>query len=181
MSTLAAIRLPIKDISTFSNSLSDSVLKESKDDKIYSIMNTEEHDTPHETFNQQFDALFAADCCDSNGHLHLAHQGKLGMGLVVSYLSKINWMIGFPLDPIELKLQYLITELKVLQYVPDSIIYIHIHKLLGDWMYLNLYAPSILPQCSRIQPMLQHLSSSSNAKPSKITTLTKQKFLSHLS
>ena len=45
------------------------------------------------------------------------------MGLVVSYLSKINWMIGFPLNLVELKLQYLVTELKGLQYVPDSIVY----------------------------------------------------------
>jgi hypothetical protein len=108
-------------------------------------MNSEEHDTPHETFNQQFDTPFAEDCCDSNGHLHLAHQGKLGMGLVVLYLSKINWKIAFPLDLVELKLQCLVTELKVLQYIPDSIIYICIHKLSGNWMYLNLYAPSILP------------------------------------
>jgi hypothetical protein len=34
------------------------------------------------------------------------------MGLVVSYLSKINWN-GFPLDLVELKLQRLVTELKM--------------------------------------------------------------------
>ena len=123
MATLATIRLLVKDISTFPNSLLDSVPKGSKDDKIYSVMNTKEHDTPHKTFNWQFDALFAEDCCDSNGHLHFVCQGKLGMGLVVSYLLKINWTIGFPLDLVELKLQCLITELKGLQYVPDSIIY----------------------------------------------------------
>lgn len=123
ISTLATIRLLIKDISTFSNSLSDSVPKGSKDDKIYSVMNTEEHDTPHKTFNWRFDVLFTEDCRDSNGHLHFVHWGKLGMGLVVSYLSKINWTIGFPLDLVELKLQCLVTELKGLQYVPDSIIY----------------------------------------------------------
>ena len=123
MSTLTTIRQLIKDISTFSNSLLDSVLKGSKDDKIWSVMNTEECNTPHETFNWQFDALFTEDCHDSDGHLHLVRWGKLGMGLVVSYLSKINWMIGFPLDLVELKLHHLITELKVLQYVPDSTIH----------------------------------------------------------
>jgi hypothetical protein len=78
-------------------------------------MNSEECNTPYETFNRQFDALFADDCCDSKGHLHYVCQGKLGMGLVVSYLSKINWVMGFPLDLVELKLQHLITELKHLQ------------------------------------------------------------------
>jgi hypothetical protein len=86
------------------------VLKGSKDNKIWSVMNTEEHDTPHKTFNWWFNALFTEDCCDSDGHMHLIHWGKLGMGLVVSYLSKINWMIGFPLDLVELKLQCLITK-----------------------------------------------------------------------
>jgi hypothetical protein len=120
---LATIRQLIKDISTFSNSLLESVLKGSKDDKIWTVMNTEERDTPHETLNRQFDVLFAEDCRDSDGCLHLVHRGKLGMGLVVLYLSKINWTIVFPLDLVELKLQCLITELKVLQYVPDSIIH----------------------------------------------------------
>ena len=80
-------------------------------------MNTEEHDNPHEMFNRQFDAMFAEDCHDSNGRLHHLRQGKLGINLVVSYLSKINWTTGFPLDLVEIKLQHLITELKFLQYV----------------------------------------------------------------
>ena len=91
------------------NSLSDSVPKGSKDDKIWSVMNSEEGDTPH----------FAEDCRDSDGRLHHVRQGKHGMGLVlVSYLSKINWSTSFPLDLVELKLQHLVTELKLLQYVP---------------------------------------------------------------
>jgi len=73
-------------------------------------MKTKEYDTPHKTFTQQFDTLFAEDCCDSNGHLHYICQGKLGMGLIVSYLSKIDWT-SFPLDLVELKLQCLIMEL----------------------------------------------------------------------
>jgi hypothetical protein len=85
-------------------------------------MNTEERDTPHETFNRRFDAMFSEDCRDSDGHLHYVRQGKLGMGLVVSYLSKINWATGFPLDLVELKLQRLVTELKSLQYVSNFII-----------------------------------------------------------
>jgi hypothetical protein len=119
MSTsVATIRLLIKDIGSLSNSLLDSVPKGSKDDKIWSVMNSEERDTPHETFNRRFDAMFAEDCRNSDGRLHYVRQGKLGMGLVVSYLSKINWTTGFPLDLVELKLQRLIAELKILQYVP---------------------------------------------------------------
>ena len=115
--TLATIKLLVKEIGTLSNSLSDSVPKGSKDDKIWSVMNTEECDNPHETFNRRFDAMFAEDCRDSNGRLHHLRQGKFGINLVVSYLSKVNWTSGFPLDLVEIKLQRLITELKFLQYV----------------------------------------------------------------
>jgi hypothetical protein len=73
-----------------SYSLSDMVPKGSKHDKIWSVMNTKEGDTPHKTFNHQFDTLFGEDCCDSSGCLHYICQGKLGMGLVSFYLSKIN-------------------------------------------------------------------------------------------
>ena len=120
--TAATIRLLVKEIGTLSNSLLDSVPKGSKDDKIWSVMNTDELETPHETFNRRFDAIFAEDCRDSDGRLHYVRRGKLGMGLVVLYLSKINWTTGFPLDIVELKLQRLITELKGLQYVSESII-----------------------------------------------------------
>ena len=65
--------------------------------------------------------MFGEDCRDSDGRLHYVHQGKLGMGRVVSYLSKINWTTGFLLDLVELKLQRLIVELKSLQYVSKFI------------------------------------------------------------
>ena len=117
MSTVAAIRLLVKEINSLSSSLSDLVPKGSKDDKIWSVMNTDECDTPHETFNRQFDVMFGEDCCDSDGHLCHVHQGKFGMGLIVSYLLKINWSIGFTLDLVHLKLQHLVTELKIVQYI----------------------------------------------------------------
>jgi len=121
MPTLATVKGLVKEIGILSNSLSDAVPKGSKDDKIWSVMNAEECDTPHETFNQRFDALFAEDCRDSDGRLHYVCQGKLGMGLVVPYLSKMNWT-GFPLDLVELKLRRLITELKHLQYVSNLVV-----------------------------------------------------------
>ena len=120
--SVATIKLLVKEIGSLSASLSDSVPKGLKDDKIWSILNTDELETPHETFNRRFDAMFAEDCRDANGHLHHIRQGKLGMALVVSYLSKINWTTGFPLDIVELKLQRLVAELKRLQYVSHFII-----------------------------------------------------------
>jgi hypothetical protein len=115
MSTPKTIKQLVKEITALSSSLSDAVPKGSKDDKIWSVMNTKEGDIPHETFNCRFDALFGEDCCDSGGRLHYVRQGKLGMGLVTSYLSKINWIKDFPLDLVELKLQRLVDELKHIQ------------------------------------------------------------------
>jgi hypothetical protein len=115
MTTISAIKILVKQIGTLSTTLSDCVPKGSKDDKIWSVMNSEERETPHETFNQRFDAMFAEDCRDSNGRLHYVCRGKFGMGLVISYLSKIDWDADFPLDLVENKLQRLITELKHLQ------------------------------------------------------------------
>ena len=117
MATLEAIKSLVKEVTTLANSLSDTVLKGTKDDKIWSVMNSAEGETPHETFNRRFDALFGEDCRDSSGRLQYIRQGKLGLGLVIAYLSKINWTQNFPLDLVELKLQCLVTELKHLQCV----------------------------------------------------------------
>ena len=80
-------------------------------------MDTEERETAHETFNRRFDAMFGEDCRDNDGRLHYVRKGKLGLGRVCSYLSKIDWADNFPLDIVEIKLQRLITELKHLWYV----------------------------------------------------------------
>ena len=50
-STIAAIKLLVKKIATLSNSLSDTMPKGSKDDKIWFVMDFEECENPHETFN----------------------------------------------------------------------------------------------------------------------------------
>jgi hypothetical protein len=117
--TLITIKSLVKEIGTLSLSLSDSVPKGSKDDKLWSVMNNKDSElaNPHETFNRRFDALFAEDCRDSSGRLHHLRQGKFGMGLVVTYLSKMDWT-SFPLDLVDIKLQRLVAELKFLQYVP---------------------------------------------------------------
>ena len=69
-------------------------------------MNSAKGKNAYETFNRHFDAT---------GHLLHIHQGKLGMGVVCSYLSNIDWVNGFPLDLVEIKLQQLVTELSFLQ------------------------------------------------------------------
>jgi hypothetical protein len=120
MSTLETIKLLVKEITSLVNSLSDAVPKGTKDDKIWSVMNTAEGDSPYETFNRRFDVLFGEDCRDSSGRLQHVRQGKLGLGIVVSYLLKIDWTQDFPLDLVELKLQRLVTELKHLQCVSTT-------------------------------------------------------------
>jgi hypothetical protein len=104
MATLLTIGSLVKEIGSLSNTLADCVRKGTKDDKIWSVMHSEEHETPHETFNRRFNALFAEDCRDADAHLHHVRQGKSGMGLVVAYLSKIDWTLDFPLDLVKLKL-----------------------------------------------------------------------------
>jgi hypothetical protein len=117
MSTISDIKFFIKAITTLSNSLPQSVQQGTKDDKIWSVMNTEECETAHETFNRRFDAMFGEDCRDDAGRLQYVRKGKLGLGLVCSYLSKIDWADNFPLIIVEIKLQRLISELKHLWYV----------------------------------------------------------------
>src|SRR5258708_6456638 len=69
MPTSVTIKHLLKDISALSNTLLDAVPKGSKDNKIWSVLNTKEGDIPHETFNHRFDALFGEDCHDSGGRL----------------------------------------------------------------------------------------------------------------
>jgi hypothetical protein len=175
MSTLATIKLLVKEIGSLSNTLADSVLKASKEDKIWSVMNSEECDTPFETLNRRFDALFGEDCCDSDGHMLYVCQGKLGTGLVVLYLSKVNWT-GFPLDLVEIKLQRLVTELKGLQYVLISAVYYTYLTVLGEWRLLSLYALSTSLRSSRTRTMLPLPNYPSSTSLSEISILVQQKF-----
>ena len=121
MPTLADIGSLVADICAFANSLPSSVPNGSKDDKIWAVMNSDNGETPHETFNKRFDAMFGEDCHDLHGRLHHVRRGKIGMGLVCSYLTKIDWT-DFPLDLVEIKLQRLLVELKQLQCVSNPLL-----------------------------------------------------------
>ena len=92
-----------------------SVQTGTKDDKIYLVMNSAEGEDAFETFNRRFDVMFGEDCRDPAGRLQHIRRGKLGMGVVCSYLSNIDCVKGFPLDLVEIKLQRLMTELDFLQ------------------------------------------------------------------
>ncbi|KAH0588737.1 hypothetical protein H2248_004542 [Termitomyces sp. 'cryptogamus'] len=105
MPTIAAIQSLVKTLTALSSDLPLSIKQGSKSDKIWVVMNTGEGKTLHEIFNRYFDAMFGDDCHDSNGCLEHVRRGKLGLGLVCSYLSKIDWTTNFSLDLVEIKLQ----------------------------------------------------------------------------
>jgi hypothetical protein len=65
------------------------------------------------TFNKQFDALFAEDCCDEQDRLHHICRGEFGMDLVVQYLSALDLNL-LPLDLGAKKLDQLEAELEIL-------------------------------------------------------------------
>ena len=117
MPTISDIKTLVKAITTLSNGLPHSIEQGTKEDKIWSVMNTRECDIAHETFNRRFDALFGEDCRDSGGRLQYIRKGKLGLGRVCSYLSKVDWADNFPLDIVEIKLRRLVVELNHLWYV----------------------------------------------------------------
>ena len=75
-------------------------------------------------------------------------KGRLGLGHVCSYLSKIDWADNFPLDIVEIKLQGLIRELKHFQYV-----FTHFQpfRLVAD-MHLAVLMPIQLTLVGRLFP-----------------------------
>jgi hypothetical protein len=107
----------VKMIHTLLQALPPSVPKVTTGDKIWDVMHSAESESAFQTFNQRFDALFAEDCRDAKGRLHYIRQGKSGMGLVCSYLRKLDWSQDFPLDLVGIKLRRLITELNHIMYV----------------------------------------------------------------
>jgi hypothetical protein len=117
MSTIEEIKQLTKNVSTLSASLPPTVPKGTTKDKIWTVFHAEEGETAFETFNKRFDALFAEDCRDVGGRLPHIRQGKSGMGLVCTYLKKIDWSEGFPLEIVAIKLRRLVAELMHLMYV----------------------------------------------------------------
>ena len=103
MLTIAEISSLVAEICTLANGLPSSVPNGSKEDKIWIVINSTDGKTPHKMFNKQFNALFGEDCHDLHGHLHHVCHGNLGIGLVCSYLTNLDWT-DLPLDLAEIKL-----------------------------------------------------------------------------
>ena len=109
--TIAAVKTLVNDITALSTKLPPFVQQATKGDKIWSVMNTDERNTVHETFNRRFDAMFGEDCHDSSGRLQYVRKGKLGMELVCSYLSNCDWGDGLPLAIVKIKLQRVLKQI----------------------------------------------------------------------
>ena len=55
MTTITVLETLVSEIAAFSTRLPPFVQQASKADKIWSVMNTDKRDMPHEAFNQCFD------------------------------------------------------------------------------------------------------------------------------
>ena len=111
ISTLEEFVQLVKRVSTLSNSLLPSIPKGTLKDKIWIVWQTQEGNMPFEIFNKRFDALFSEDCRDAEGCLPHIRQEKSGMGLVSTYLKKVDWSQDFLLDLVAVKLRQLVAEL----------------------------------------------------------------------
>jgi hypothetical protein len=137
MSTIQGIQLLVKSITALSNSLPKSLPNGTTGDKIWAVMHTQEGETPFETFNKRFDAMFGEDCRDVDGRLHYIRQGNHGMGLVCTYLNKIKWTSNFPLDLVEIKLLRLKTELIHLKYAFTIFTFMYTEPVSGVAMQMS--------------------------------------------
>jgi hypothetical protein len=81
MPNLQEIKSLVK-ISSISENLPETVPEGSPDDKLSVVMTGEEANSPWETLNWRFDAVFEGDCRDENGHFHHLRQRIHGMGAV---------------------------------------------------------------------------------------------------
>ena len=175
MLTVTEITSTVANISILASGLLSSMPNGFKEDKIWAVINSDDGKTPHETFNKWFDAMFDEDCYDLHGHLHHIHHGKLGMGLVCSYLTRLNWT-DFPLDLVKLKLQCLLVELKQLQCVSNSFLSLYTNEpirhptLMDSLCSLNQRMPQTQHQNSRMQTILRRQTSHSNARQLKNIT-----------
>ncbi|SJL11862.1 uncharacterized protein ARMOST_15273 [Armillaria ostoyae] len=91
------------------------------DDYIYHVITNVVGEDTFSTFNRRFDILYAEHLRDENGRLPNLRRGKYGLDAVISYLQSVPWP-EVPLDPVEPKLQRLITEVvSVLKLYAESL------------------------------------------------------------
>jgi hypothetical protein len=75
------------------------------------VLDGPEYESPWQTFNKRFNALFAEDCRDEAGRLHHIRRGEHRMDKVNNYLASINFTV-LPLDLVAIKLDRLKVELE---------------------------------------------------------------------
>ncbi|KAF7965429.1 hypothetical protein HWV62_43656 [Athelia sp. TMB] len=106
----------VKKIINLSNALpAQAVRLAIQRDKICMVMHGPEGETPWQTLNKRFDALFAEDCRDDQGRLPEIRRGQYGMDLVAKYLEELGPALDeMPREPLAIKLERLTTELEFL-------------------------------------------------------------------
>ncbi|KAJ7263342.1 hypothetical protein C8J57DRAFT_1718962 [Mycena rebaudengoi] len=132
--TSSRTRKPVKDahnaevsealvdrIDALTCSLSATVKKASRDDRIYDVITRilGIDPTVTGTFNRRMDLLFGKDCCNKFGRLNLVRSGPFGMAMVVKYFQGLEWG-QIEADATTIKLQRIIDELTILCNSPGK-------------------------------------------------------------
>ena len=97
------IRTSISHIINLSKDIPISIPIGNKRSKIHLVMTSNEGEDSLETFNKQFDALFAENCHDVPGWLHHICHGEVGMDMDIQYLSTLDINL-LPLDLVAKKI-----------------------------------------------------------------------------
>lgn len=105
----------VKVIHNYTTQLPATFAQAKDGDTINKAFTAAARETQWETFNSRMDAVFAEDCRNGKGRLHLLRAGKKGMDHVNTYFSSINLQDnGLMLDLMVIKLERLAAELKYL-------------------------------------------------------------------
>jgi hypothetical protein len=111
MSSIRDILSSVSQIRTLYTELPPTIPQGSSRCKITQVLDGPEYESPWQTFNKRFDALFAEDCRDEAGRLHHIRRGEHGMDKVNNYLASIDFTV-LPLDLVAIKLDRLKVELE---------------------------------------------------------------------
>ena len=111
MSSIHDIQSSVSQIQTLCTELPSTIPIGSNRCKITQVLDGPECESPWQTFNKRFDALFAEDCRDEAGRLHHIRRGEHGMDKMNNYLASIDFT-ALPLDLVAIKLDRLKAELE---------------------------------------------------------------------
>ena len=111
MSSIHDIQATVSQIQTLCTELLSTIPQGSNRSKITQVLDGPEYESPWQTFNKRFNALFAEDCRDEAGRLHHICRGKYGMDKMNNYLASIDFT-ALLLDLVTFKLDQLKAELE---------------------------------------------------------------------